>query len=296
MHAVVIVWIVWVLVVLAATATAVVTCPRWRVPRRLAVVQERVAPVVRLSVGDLGRVPTAVIVYLIGAAAIVVVGWPLGLLAHALQGSVDEPVFRWFEARRVGWWSDVWLKLTNIGSPAITQEVTVVAAIVFAIVWARQRRAWWFPLIAVPLGYCLEKYTQILLQTVVHRGHPPTTHGTYPSGGCGRVLVVYGMVIFLAIAWLWPHSRRMWVAGWGLVACLVSIQAYARIYNLEHWLTDVIGGIVFGAMLLLVMTSCLRILNRSSSPVQVQAELVRAAGRHAGVRPSRAVSRSSYGA
>lgn len=289
MNAVVVVWIVWILGVLALAAAAVVTCPRWRAPRVLAAIHDRVAPIVELSVTNLGRAPTALALYLMGGATILVIGWPVGLLAHAVQGGVDEPAFRWFESRRLGWWSDIWLKLTQIGSPSITQDVTFVAAVVFAVIWAFQRREWWFPLLALPLGYLLEKYTQIVLQTVVHRGHPPTTHGTYPSGGCGRVLVIYGMVIFLTVAWLWPDSRRMRVAGWGLVACLVSVQAYARIYNLEHWLTDVLGGIVFGIMLLTVMTSCLRILNLpAAQPQEVRS--------HAGTRPRSALSRTSYGA
>lgn len=294
MQAVVAVWVVWILTVLAATAVAVVLCPRWRVPRWWMALQSRSTPVLKVSLHNLGRAPTALMVYLMGAAVVLMVGWPLGLLAHAVQGRVDEPVFGWFEVRRLGWWSDIWLKLTKIGSPDITQRITVVAAVVFAIVWAVQRRAWWFPLLAMPLAYGLEKYTQILLQTVVHRGHPPTTLGTFPSGGCGRVLVIYGMVIFLTIAWLWPRSRRMWVAGWGLTACLVSIQAYARIYNLEHWLTDVIGGIAFGIVLLLVMTSCMRILNQP--PVAQTGRLPARVARHAGVRPRSDVSRSSYGA
>jgi hypothetical protein len=54
--------------------------------------------------------------------------------------------------------------------------------------------------------------------------------------------------------------KRAWVAGWCVLACLVSIQAYARLYNLEHWSTDVAGGVLFGLLLLLVMTSCLRLL------------------------------------
>jgi len=287
MSAVVIVWLVWIIVVLALAALAIVTCPRWGMPRWWGVVHARVAPVVEASLTNLGRGPTAALVYLAGAAAVLLVGWPLGLLAHALQGGVDEPAFHWFAGHRLGWWSDIWTRLTQIGSPSITQGVTVVAAIVFAVIWALQRRSWWFPLLALPLGYLLEKYTQIVLQTVVHRGHPPTTHGTYPSGGCGRVLVIYGMVIFLTVAWLWPRNRRMWVAGWGLVAVLVSIQAYARIYNLEHWLTDVAGGIVFGVMLLGVMTSCLRVLDL---PAAAQSQRSRS---HVGVRPRRALSRTS---
>jgi len=294
MQAVVVVWVVWILVVLAASAAAVLLCPRWAAPAAWVALRGRITPVVRVSVRHLGRAPTAAIVYLAGAAAVLAILWPVGLLAHALQGAVDEPAFRWFDERRLGWWSDIWLKLTNIGSPTITQEVTVAATIFFTAVWALQRRPFWFPLVAVPLGYCLEKYTQILIQTAVHRGHPPTTHGTFPSGGCGRVMVVYGMVVFLTIAWLWPRSRRMWVAGAGLVACLVSVQAYARIYNLEHWLTDVIGGIVFGTVLLAVMVACLRVLDLP--PAERQSAPDPARRRQLGVRPRRALSRSSYGA
>lgn len=303
MHAVVVVWVVWIVVVLALAAAAVVLAPRLHAPRRWAALRSAVTPVVEESVTRFGRVPTAVLIYLLGAATIVAVCWPLGLLAHALQGTVDEPAFSWFQGRQLGNWSDVWWKLTNIGSPALTQQVTAVAAVFFAVVWAVRGLAWWLPLGALPLGYCLEKYTQIVIQDVVHRGHPPTTHGTFPSGGCGRVLVVYGMVIFMTVLWLWPRSRRMWAVGWGLLACLLSIQAYARIYNLEHWLTDVIGGTVFGVLLIAVMASCLRVLHRAPS-ASGQLRAVPLSGsdpavgpgssrRQVGTRPSSAVSRSS---
>jgi hypothetical protein len=32
---------------------------------------------------------------------------------------------------------------------------------------------------------------------VVRRGHPPTTFGTYPRGGCARVLIVDGLILFM---------------------------------------------------------------------------------------------------
>lgn len=265
MHAVILVWIVWIAVVVGATAAALALVPRMSVPAPLVALRARVLPVVDVCVERLGRPGTALLIYLAGAAVVVAVGWPLGRLAHAVQGPVDEPAFRWFAHRQLADWTHVWRTLTKIGSPPVTQTVTGVAAIAFAVIWAVRRRPWAFPLVALPLGYCLEKYTQIILQTVVHRGHPPTTHGTYPSGGCGRVLVIYGMVIFLTVASFWPHRQRAWILGWGLLGCLISIQAYARIYNLEHWLTDVIGGIVFGLVLLAVMLSCLRVLSREGA-------------------------------
>ena len=41
-----------------------------------------------------------------------------------------------------------------------------------------------------------------------------------------------------------------------------SIEAYARIYNLEHWVTDVVGGVIFGSCGLAVMISVFSVLDR----------------------------------
>jgi hypothetical protein len=102
-------------------------------------------------------------------------------------------------------------------------------------------------------GYLAEKYSQIILKTVVDRGHPPTTHGTWPSGGMGRLTVVYGLLFFFVVRRFWPNSPRAWAACWTLLAVCGSIQAYARLNNLEHWTTDVVGGAVYGVLLLAMM-------------------------------------------
>lgn len=213
----------------------------------------------------LGRLPSAVLAYLTGAGIVIGVCWPVGLAAHASQPVVDVPAFGWFQHRQAGAWSDVWWKLTDIGSPTVTQTVTVVAALVFAAIWLVRRRSWWVPLSTFPAAYLLEKYTQIAVQDLVHRGHPPTTHGTFPSGGCGRVLVVYGLVWLFTCDTFWPRSRRAFAVGRWLVAVALSIQAYARVYNLEHWLTDVLGGIVFGSILLTVAATCRALLAGSAA-------------------------------
>lgn len=216
--------------------------------------------------GQAGDVLTAVAVYLGGALVILAVFWPLGLLAHRLEDSVDWPALQWLAVRQIAGWSDLWWVVTDIGSPGNTQRATALGAVVFTVVWfIRRRPCWWAPLVTLPLAYALEKYCQTILQTIVDRGHPPTTLGTYPSGGCGRCIVIYGLIIFFTVRWLWPNSQRAYVTGWVLTAVIVTVQAYARLYNLEHWLTDVVGGIAFGVLLLLVMTTVFRILDREPS-------------------------------
>jgi membrane-associated phospholipid phosphatase len=269
MNMVIVVFVVWFAVVLGGGAWWATRMSKGT-PLAERAESSQVKAFVDEGVSRFGRLPMAALVYFAGAGVILAVCWPLGLLAHGLQDAVDWPVFRWTEHRQIQAWSDLWLKLTNIGKPRLTQGVDALAAVFFAVVWAVRRRAWWAPLVLFASAYALEKYCQIILQTVVDRGHPPTTLGTYPSGGCARVLIVYGLVTFMVVEWRWPQSRRAWRVAMVVVAFLWSIQAYARLYNLEHWLTDVVGGTVFGLLGLLLMVGCARVLvrHRGRAPVE----------------------------
>lgn len=134
----------------------------------------------------------------------------------------------------------------------LTQGIAAAAAIVFSVLY-RKRPYWWAPGVTMILGYAAEKYSQMILKSVIHRGHPPTAGGSWPSGGMGRLTDVYGLVIFFVIWYFWPRTPRAWAAGVSLLLVLMSIQAYARINNLEHWTTDVVGGAIYGLMLLAMM-------------------------------------------
>jgi hypothetical protein len=261
MNAVIVVFVVWFAAVLGGGAWWATRSPQ-HTPLAERVGGAQVRAYVDQGVARFGRLPIAALLYFAGVGVVLALCWPLGLLAHGLEGAVDWPVFHWTEHRQIQAWSDIWLKLTNIGKPRLTQAVDVLAAVFFAVVWARRGRAWWSPLVLFASAYALEKYCQIILQAVVHRGHPPTTLGTFPSGGCARVLIVYGLVAFMVVEWRRPESRRAWRIAAVVVAFLWSIQAYARLYNLEHWFTDVVGGTVFGLLGLLVMVGCARVLAR----------------------------------
>jgi hypothetical protein len=268
----VIVCVVWFAVVIAVGLVSV----SWIVdrPRRRDGAAARVSDVTEYAAGRIGRPATAGVIYFAGAGVILAIMWPLGRLAHVLEPGIDVPTFDWFRARQIdGAWSTVWLHLTNIGKPRITQGVAAVAAVGFAVLWGVRGRRWWVPLIGFPLAYFMVKYCQILLQDVVDRGHPPPhpgqnhgppviTLGTYPSGGCARVIVIYGLVIFCALYLTrLRESRKAWIAAMTLTAVLLTVQAYARIYNLEHWVTDVIGGTLMGTLMLIVTTTCFRVLS-----------------------------------
>ncbi|GAB3958770.1 phosphatase PAP2 family protein [Micromonospora vulcania] len=219
-----------------------------------AVRQSRAADRLRVAVAGLtdafGRIGAALVVLLTGCAAVVAVCWPLGEALSRLERSIDHPIFEHVHARRVDVWADINSFYTPLGDRYPLKWVTVVAAIFFAIAWRRRR--WWIPLVVMPLQFVVEQYTQQILALTVDRGHPPTDVGTYPSGGCARIMLTFGTIAVLA-GLTWNIPRRGRIAMLTAVALLVSMEGYSRIYAEKHWFTDVIGGWIFGPMLLGVL-------------------------------------------
>lgn len=263
MSGAVLIGIVGLVVVAALGLVAVVAAPQWQPPGWWRVGQARVSAIVDVSVAQVGRLTTALVVVLAGGGLMVAVLWITGWPIKLTESAVDVPIYEWWvssTAEAPAWWSRTWLTLTNIGGLTQTQTLTVVFAVVIAVLWRRKR--WWIPLVVLPVGYVLEKTLQDLLKLVVDRGHPPTTLGSFPSGGCARVVLIYGLIVFLLL-WGWkPRDRRIWVAGGAFVALCATVQAYARTFNLEHWITDVVAGLVFGLMLLATMVAAVLVLDR----------------------------------
>lgn len=255
-------------VALAATAVVCIAVIVGIRPARSSVPRGRwrsgVVSTVDFSIGSLGRFATAAVVLLAGYATVLLTCWVLGKVAHALESPVDWPVFTWFEARQgPGEWHRLWGKLTLMGNRRQTQGLAVLAALVLSGLWALSRRPrWWIPLCVLPMAYLFEKSGQMIIKAVVHRGHPPTTNGTWPSGGCARLIFVLGMVIFLVLWWRRTTGRRTWAIGWSVLAIATMAEAYSRTYLLKHWVTDVVGGVIYGVLGLVVMMAVVAVLDR----------------------------------
>jgi membrane-associated phospholipid phosphatase len=215
------------------------------------VVGSRAAARARAAVAALvtaaGRPVTALVVVLASAAAVVAVFWPLGLLAHRLEGAVDRPVLAWVAGRRNPSFAHLNAVYTALGDRDPLKVVTVAGAVAIAAFWGRRC---WVPLVAILAQFPLEQYVQAILAAVVHRGHPPTGDGTYPSGGVARIVMTFGTLALFAV--LTFRLRRPWPVALGtLVAAAAAAEAYSRIYVEKHWLTDALAGLAFGPALFL---------------------------------------------
>lgn len=216
----------------------------------------------------------ALVIALAGYAAVVLGHWGLGKGAKAIEDLVDWPTFHWFEERLgPGGWTDLWNLLTQMGNRGPTQRITMVGVVLFAaLAVLRARRnggpsRWYVPVIVLPAAYLAEKSGQMILSRVVDRGHPPTTLGTWPSGGCARLIVVYGLFAFFLLHTL-GAGRRSRILVYGGVGALAGAEAYSRTYLLKHWLTDVLGGLTYGMGLLVVAVAAASVLI-AQTPVEV---------------------------
>lgn len=223
-----------------------------------------------------GPVPAAILIALGGWAIVVILALPLGFLAKHLERSVDLPVFNWVSPHVSATWlnglpltesefTHLNEKLTNMGANAITQVVCLIALILLACMY---KKRWWIPACGIAGAYFSEHYIQKFLAKVVDRGHPPTTLGTFPSGGVGRILAVYGAILILVII-LMPTLSRAWRAGlWTGLTTAAVIEAFTRIYLAKHWLTDAVFALPFGALFLLTNVAAISALAYTKTPAR----------------------------
>lgn len=197
----------------------------------------------------LGPVLGPVACLLAGCVVTVAVILPLGFVAKHSQHAIDAPVFRWFgEHKSAGRFTKVNDTLTVMGDRGITELVVLVSLSVLIFAYGRR---WWVPVLVIGSVFLLQRQFQIELTSWVGRYQPPVpNHGGYPSGGVSRLVGDSGTVVAVSAA-LIPTLSRAWRIGlFTGVFTYGLIEAYTRVYLQVHWLTDAIGGLLFGAVVL----------------------------------------------
>jgi membrane-associated phospholipid phosphatase len=198
------------------------------------------------SVGPIGA-----FVFLLGGGVLIVSGLAavFGFGVAALEHPVDWWAFHLSDRLRAHGWARVMNVVTQTGNLKETRIAAGVFSVVLAFVAGRRR--WWAPALLILGVLVVEKYQQSMLASIVDRGHPPTTLGTYPSGGCARLISMYGVILFLILE-LTRAGRRTRALTWAVLWTAAFLEGYSRWYLNKHWVTDVLGGWFYGGLLLAV--------------------------------------------
>lgn len=207
-------------------------------------------------VADLGPVGAFAAFLCAGISVVMTLSWAVGRLVARLESPVDRPAFDWFQVHHSPGLTSAMKLLTQVSNRPEYKVVTLAAAVVLAIAWWRR---WWVPILVLVAAFVLERYGRVFLGPLVHRGHPPTTQGTYPSGGCSRLVAIYGTIVYLGLLRC-RASRPVRITAWTCLALLAWVEGFSRVYLLKHWLTDAVGGWLFGTLVLLLMVGAARLL------------------------------------
>ena len=161
---------------------------------------------------------------------------------------IDQSVLDWFVAHRVSWLSPVIEVVTVLGS-----SVFLIPFVVAVGVWSRRRCGTSRPFVLLGVAYGGAYAVSQALKVLVGRPRPPAgvaighySGYAFPSGHATQAAAVWLMVAFVVAAAAPSSRQRMWI--WIAAVSTVVVVGITRLYLAAHWLTDVVGGWVFGAL------------------------------------------------
>jgi len=167
-----------------------------------------------------------------------------------LLRAVDEPVSRALIDVRTPWLDSVVKAVSRLGG---TTVVVVGLVVLLVPVW-RRCHSLAYGLLAATIARPLVEWT---LKELVDRARPEIDQlvsgpgPSFPSGHVMAAVALWGLLP--PIVALVTHRRVLWWLSVALSAVVVTAVAFARVYLGVHWLSDVVGGLVFGSIYLLAV-------------------------------------------
>jgi membrane-associated phospholipid phosphatase len=139
---------------------------------------------------------------------------------------------------------------------AVTSTTFVLlfgAALVVFLWWSGGRRE----AVALAVAFAVLPLAQAGLKQLVDRPRPPEeliragfSSPSFPAGHVMGPVVMYGALLWLGLFWRgWGRWRRLAAVSWSAV--ILATTGVVNVYLGVHWPTDVLGGYLWGLVLLL---------------------------------------------
>ncbi|GCE40870.1 membrane-associated phospholipid phosphatase [Rhodococcus wratislaviensis] len=159
----------------------------------------------------------------------------------------DPAVLGWFTGHRSDWVTAPAIAVTDAGGPV----GTIIAAVVIGAVLSRRARS---PIPALILIGTVgaAALASTVTKSIVGRTRPPIvsqvlleTDHSFPSGHATGAMALFTMAAVM-FGYALPPTRRALLLV--LAAAVTVVVSVTRLYLGEHWLTDVVGGVLLGGL------------------------------------------------
>lgn len=188
----------------------------------------------------------------------------------------DLAVAAWFHAHATALGDRIFVAISLVGSPVTMGALGIVVAV---ILWRRGERVLLAGWIAALVGGTV---LDALLKLVIRRPRPEFAmqflHGqtwSFPSGHAMGSVIGYGMLAYVLTRLGHIERRGARALLWAAAIALALTIGFSRLYLTVHYLSDVVGGLIAGALWLAVCVTGLDLVRR-------RAEFHRAAANAAG--------------
>lgn len=142
-------------------------------------------------------------------------------------------------------WGDLQVRVDTVVEGLRPRNSVALLVVVTAVV-AVVRRSWW-PVVSVAAVGAAGALLTLVLKGVVGRadthGDLGSLSGSYPSGHVVMVLLLAGCTVLLVR----EHPGPL---AWSLVGLAGAVMAWALLVQTAHWLTDVLGAVLIGVVVL----------------------------------------------
>ena len=132
--------------------------------------------------------------------------------------------------------------ITHLGSIYLVVMVAVVVGVILFI------RKYWWGLLALFFAVAIGQAVLNILKVIFQRPRPETEMfvfgSSFPSGHVFSAIVIYGFCIYLTFRFI-NNAAVKWIVA-TLLALLIFLIGFSRVYLGVHWLSDVLAGYATG--------------------------------------------------
>jgi undecaprenyl-diphosphatase len=163
---------------------------------------------------------------------------------------IDEPIERWVVSHRSGGLTDAARVFSRLGSNTVVFSVFAVV-----VMWAYRHCHTLALTLAVAV--LMRPPLEFIVKTIVDRDRPNLDRlvdGSGPSHPSGHVLAavaLWGLLPPLVSAF--SRSRALWWVTVAVGGVLITGIGASRVYLGLHWFTDVVQGMLLGALYLVAL-------------------------------------------